>query len=317
MAEAEIEPDGGRVRGLVLRIGGLAVVVVVAVVLARARAAGMTPPPVEAPNRTVTEIVMRTVSLTVLVAGIVLLLWGRQRQQKLAARGKKKAPKPKVAFKPNRRVLIACLVGFLFALIVQLIGNAANERPKDDSAYRPRDEDQVQTSQSARDRERPRAGEDSGIADGIALILVVLTVGTLGYLLIRRDTDVLEGDEEDEEEAMTRAVQAGREAVADRAITDPREAIVACFAAMESALAHRGGSFSPRAADTPWEVLNRGIDAASLPVDAASTLLRLFREARYSTHPMDDQDRTAADAALGDLLHGLGTPAAEITGEPR
>lgn len=315
MTRPETETDGEEVRGRALRIGGLAVVVVLAVVAARARAAGMTPP-VEAPTRSVAEIVMRIVAVTIMVAGIILLLWGKRPQLVKGAPGQIK--KRRTAGRSNKRVVIACLIGLLFAVAVQLLGNAANEKRKDQAPPPPPPGQQVQTNPNAREKGQPGAGEESGIGDEILLAVGAITLGALIYLLVRRNNVVLEDDEEeDEEEAVARAMRAGQAAVADRTITDPREAIVACFAAMESALASRGGAVTPQAADTPWEVLRRGIDEASLPAGAASTLLRLFREARYSTHPMVEEDRADADTALGELLRGLGTPAAGISGEPR
>jgi len=310
----ETETDGEPVRGRALRIGGLAVVVVVAVVAARARAAGMTPP-VEAPARSVIEILLRIGALTIMIAAIILLLWGRRPQQVRRAHGQVR--KAKVAVRPNRRVAIACLIGLLVAIALQLLGNASQDRKQESQPPLPASQE-AETNPDARDKGQPRAGEEPGIADQILLVVAVLTLGGLIYVLVRRNDVVLEDEaEEDEEEAMARAVRAGREAVADRSITDPREAIVACFAAMEAALADRGGAVTPLDADTPWEVLRRGIDAASLPAGAASSLLRLFREARYSTHPMAEEDRADADAALGELLRGLRTASAGIPGDPR
>jgi hypothetical protein len=301
------ETDGGRVRGRALRIGGLAVLVVLAVVAARARAAGMTPP-VEAPSKSAAEVLMRIVALTILVAAMILLLWFKRPPKVLGAAVVVRKRK-KVGQTNQKRVIIACLIGLLFAVGVQLLGNAAQE--KREAPPPPPSASEVETNPNARAQGQPQVGKESGIGDEILLVVAAIALGTLIFVLVRRDTVVLEDDEEDEEEeAMARAVRAGREAVADRTITDPREAIVACFAAMESALANRGGAVTPQAADTPWEVLHRGIESASLPETAASTLLRLFREARYSTHPMAEQDRVDADTALSQLLGSL-------TGGPR
>ena len=314
MTRPETETDGEPVRGRALRIGGLAVVVVVAVVAARARAAGMTPP-VEAPARSVIEILLRIGAVTIMVAAIILLLWGSRPQ--LVQRAPGRVRKSKAAVRPNRRVAIACLIGLLFAIAMQLLGNATQDRKQESQPPLPAGQE-AETNPNARDGGQPRAGQEPGVGDEVLLAVAVITLGGLIYVLVRRNDVVLDDEaEEDEEEAMVRAVRAGREAVADRSITAPRQAIVACFAAMEAALADRGGAVTPLDADTPWEVLRRGIDAASLPVGAASTLLRLFREARYSTHPMSEGDRSDADAALGELLRGLGTSSTGTSGDPR
>ena len=115
-----------------------------------------------------------------------------------------------------------------------------------------------------------------------------------------------EGAEEGEGATVGRAVVAGRAAVRDRSITDPREAIVACFAAMEHALAGVSGDATPRAADTPREVLRRGVAGARLPEEPATELLGLFRVARFSKHPVRESDRDSADRALEAILRALG-----------
>lgn len=100
------------------------------------------------------------------------------------------------------------------------------------------------------------------------------------------------------------AVGAGQEAL-DRA-DDPRAAVIACYVAMEDALSRSGAT--PRDADTPAEVLDRAASAGLVRSGAATTLTRLFREARYSLHPMGEEHRRSARSALrrlrGDLESG-------------
>lgn len=85
---------------------------------------------------------------------------------------------------------------------------------------------------------------------------------------------------------------------------DPRSAIVRCYAAMEESLASAGAA--PSKADTPAEVLARASHGGLLRSAAASTLTGLFRQARYSTHPITEADRAAAQHALGRLQADLG-----------
>jgi hypothetical protein len=78
---------------------------------------------------------------------------------------------------------------------------------------------------------------------------------------------------------------------------DPRTAIIGCYAAMERSLADAG--LPPRLADTPAEVLGRATEGGLVRSGwAAATLTGLFRQARYSSHPMTEADRAAAIAAL-------------------
>jgi uncharacterized protein DUF4129 len=85
---------------------------------------------------------------------------------------------------------------------------------------------------------------------------------------------------------------------------DPRSAIVRCYAAMEESLA--GAGAPPSEADTPAEVLARASRGGLLRSAAANTLTGLFRQARYSTHPVTEADRAAAQHALGRLQADLG-----------
>lgn len=84
-----------------------------------------------------------------------------------------------------------------------------------------------------------------------------------------------------------------------RSTDDPRAAVVACYTVMESVLAEAGAA--PRSSDTPGEVLARASGAGLAGLDAAATLTRLFREARYSVHPVTERHRAEALAALESL----------------
>lgn len=97
------------------------------------------------------------------------------------------------------------------------------------------------------------------------------------------------------------AVGAGRDAL-ERA-DEPRAAVIACYAAMEDALSRSGAT--PRDADTPAEVLDRAASAGLVRSGAATTLTRLFREARYSLHPMGEEHRHSARSALQRLHRDL------------
>lgn len=77
---------------------------------------------------------------------------------------------------------------------------------------------------------------------------------------------------------------------------DPRAAVLACYAAMEHALA--ATSAEPRRTDTPAEVVGRASAAGLVDGSAAATLAALFRRARYSTLPFGPPDRDRAESAL-------------------
>ena len=84
----------------------------------------------------------------------------------------------------------------------------------------------------------------------------------------------------------------------------PREAIIACYAAMEQALAG-APSTAPQASDTPSEVLARAVATRAVSPANATPLVEVFAEARYSTHLMTEQHRQTAERALRSVLGEL------------
>ena len=94
---------------------------------------------------------------------------------------------------------------------------------------------------------------------------------------------------------------------ATAALTEPadaRSAILACYRAMERSLAEVGAS--RQVADTPEELLDRAARSGVMLPAAAQRLAALFREARFSTHPMTSAHREDAAAALGAVQQALG-----------
>ncbi|HSZ41086.1 MAG TPA: DUF4129 domain-containing protein [Trebonia sp.] len=103
------------------------------------------------------------------------------------------------------------------------------------------------------------------------------------------------------------AVESGRAAFA--ILDDAREAIIACYSAMENTLAERGTA--RRAADTPDELLARAVSGGivgGLAAGAAEELTTLFYEARFSSHPLGQEQRDAARQALDYLADELAKP---------
>ncbi|KDE97360.1 hypothetical protein Y900_000055 [Mycolicibacterium aromaticivorans JS19b1 = JCM 16368] len=88
---------------------------------------------------------------------------------------------------------------------------------------------------------------------------------------------------------------------------EPREAIIACYAAMEHALADAPG-VAPQESDTPSEVLARAVEHRAIPAGSATELVTLFAEARFSTHVMNEGHRETAERALRLVLGELRSP---------
>ena len=104
-------------------------------------------------------------------------------------------------------------------------------------------------------------------------------------------------------ESLARAAEVGLAEIGDLS-REPREAIIACYAAMERELTHVPGAV-PQDCDTPSEVLARAVDHHALRADSASQLVDLFEEARFSPHVMNEGHRDVAVDALRLVLTDL------------
>jgi hypothetical protein len=104
-------------------------------------------------------------------------------------------------------------------------------------------------------------------------------------------------------ESLARAAEVGLAEIGDLS-REPREAIIACYAAMERELTHVPGA-APLDCDTPSEVLARAVNRHALHADSATRLVELFEEARFSPHVMNEGHRDAAVEALRLVLADL------------
>ena len=95
---------------------------------------------------------------------------------------------------------------------------------------------------------------------------------------------------------LARAAELGLAEIGDLR-RDPREAIIACYAAMERELEKSPGT-TPQDSDTPSEVLARAVERHVLHAASATELVDLFQEARFSPHVMNEGHRADAVAAL-------------------
>ncbi len=76
---------------------------------------------------------------------------------------------------------------------------------------------------------------------------------------------------------------------------DPRAVIRALYARLLSRLAPIVGDLEPA---TPEEIRSQHLVRLGIRPDAATALTRLFEEARYSTHPMDEASKARALAVI-------------------
>ncbi|OBJ90051.1 DUF4129 domain-containing protein [Mycobacterium asiaticum] len=121
----------------------------------------------------------------------------------------------------------------------------------------------------------------------------------------RRDPPVPEAASE----SLVRAAEVGLAEMADLS-RQPREAIIACYAAMERELANVPGAV-PQEADTPTEVLARAVAHRALRADTAVELVNLFEEARFSPHVMNEGHRETAVRVLELVLDEIAPRSSE------
>lgn len=130
----------------------------------------------------------------------------------------------------------------------------------------------------------------------VCVILVILNVLRRGRIVWSPNQLAEFGLLGDADE-LADAVEAAAQALDDGG--DTREAVIACYAAMEQSV--RAAGVGRNSADTPEDLLRRATAAGLIPGDAGTRLTDLFREARFSRHPMTDAHRADAREALAEI----------------
>ena len=139
----------------------------------------------------------------------------------------------------------------------------------------------------------------------VAIVVAVLIIAVLLYFVVRmlraQRSQPIEGFAPPSQEIvddadLERAMLAGRDALEGEA----RAAIIACYAAMEQSLEAAGVPLL--SSDSPADLLARAVAGGLIEGGAPARLAELFREARFSTHPMDDTRLADARAALDEIL---------------
>lgn len=160
----------------------------------------------------------------------------------------------------------------------------------------------------------PRQQEPSVFGYLLAATVMMLLLWAVGSVMVRRSRrgsepqlPVADGPApvvgESTPESLTRAAEFGLAEIGDRS-RGPRESIIACYAAMERALADAPGA-APQDSDTPSEVLARAVEHHALHAGSATELVTLFAEARFSPHIMTERHREIAAGALLRVLDEL------------
>jgi hypothetical protein len=145
------------------------------------------------------------------------------------------------------------------------------------------------------------------IATGILLLVCIAVFLGLRWLWLHRWHPPEQPEEVPFEvlpAQVAAAVSNGRtaqlEAVAEGA---PRNGIVACWLRLQVSVEEAG--VPPRRSDTSTEFVQRALRSLDLDPRPVATLAALYREARFSEHPVGEDARDAARAALESLHEDL------------
>ena len=146
------------------------------------------------------------------------------------------------------------------------------------------------------------------IVDAIQLVVLLTMVFALLHILRRileRGKREGTGPATSREDELTALLDASSEEVRYRALTqgDPRNAVVACWVALEDAV-HRSG-LDQDPSQTASELTGTVLARWDVDPRAIRTLSEAYREARFSRHPVTENQRRAAVDALEKINHDL------------
>jgi hypothetical protein len=147
----------------------------------------------------------------------------------------------------------------------------------------------------------------------LCLVLVIAVVALLVTLLVRgavrrvgldADPVVRPPSGADSHEEVMAALAQG---LAELDEGDPRQAVIACWVRLERAAEDAGVQRKP--GDTPTDLVVRLLSGRSVNSAVLNEFANVYREARYSPHPVDNASRDQARAALRLLRDELGAGA--------
>lgn len=145
----------------------------------------------------------------------------------------------------------------------------------------------------------PPEGADRAVDLLLLLCAALVVAGVLLILraLLRRGRREREPLREPEDELVA-LLDASGEEVRYRALTEgePRNAVVACWVALEEAVDRSGLTTDP--SETAAELTTRVLGRWQVEPSAISDLSEAYREARFSRHPITQERRRAAVDAL-------------------
>ncbi|WP_102145081.1 DUF4129 domain-containing protein [Mycobacterium hubeiense] len=304
---------------------GRVVAVVVLLVVAGIALRGYLPPaarePAEettsSPGSSIAVLALLIVSLSIVVFAA---LTSRRTAPRPAAVHEAPASLRRELGRPGWRILLIGLGALLaWLLLVMVLSRFNVPLPMDDpEAARPASpttpRDAPATAPEEMPEPPPEQSGDAFIYLAVATVVMVLLIAVGAVLDARRkwlarphntpvDNRFRAEPAKPASESLARAAELGLAEIGDLS-REPREAIIACYAAMERALANAPGAV-PQDSDTPSEVLARAVEHHALHADSATELVDLFAEARFSPHVMNEGHRDVAVRVLERVLTEL------------
>src|SRR5215218_900856 len=192
-------------------------------------------------------------------------------------------------------VVLALVIGWLLlVLLLTRLGGSSDEPlsapPTAPETTAPAPETTTRSGPADADSE-PDTDIVGYLIPPMLILMLVVVVGT-AIVSRRQRTGAVQWRSDEDDGAgpagptaggsLVRAAEVGLAEIGDRS-REPREAIIACYAAMERELTRVPGAV-PQDCDTPSEVLARAVANGALQADSATELVELFEGALFSPH---------------------------------
>lgn len=192
---------------------------------------------------------------------------------------------------------------------------AADDSTDDESSPSPSPSPSSQTQVEVPD-------ERDGLIGILALGALVAIGGAVTWYFVRRRIQASRGNplvvqrpgtprrRSERAEEVVAAIDAGITELSDND-ADPRRAVIACWVRLEQAAAAAG---TPRRiSDSPTDLVLRLLSEHRVSPAVLDGFAEVYREARFATHQIDEDTRTAASAALHQVRAELRSEQADRT----
>ncbi|MBH0781568.1 DUF4129 domain-containing protein [Nocardia bovistercoris] len=245
-------------------------------------------------------------AIAVVIIGLSVSSFAGNRERVAVAEQRRRTPRSRLPF---RRIIVLATVVLVATAAVATMSLLLPGAPVEQRVDQGADSTQSPSgSNSPPPQQESRQPLDNSALRALGAVAAVTMLAALvgaGSVVIRsgRRAGTAPEDTARTEERLAHAAHRAQTEIIDRR-QDPRAAVLACYRAMEQEFSALP-ALSPRASDTPSEVLARAVGIGIVGGDTAARLVALFAEARFSTHPMTEAHRAAAGNLLDAVLDGL------------